>query len=102
VADSSGDFVWAFYVFVHIAPADQESYFEELARVMTPRARAVIHHPGRGGSGPEQWRSSMTAERFAEAIAAAGMTVLEQRDSWGPGGEHRVPTEGDMITVFAR
>jgi hypothetical protein len=69
---------------------------------MQPGAKGVIHHPGSGGKGPEQWRSSMTAERFAQAVRGSGMTVIEQRDRWGPEGRYTVPTEGDMVTIFER
>jgi ubiquinone/menaquinone biosynthesis C-methylase UbiE len=102
IGDSSVDFVWSFDVFVHIAPADQESYLREFARIMRPGGRGVVHHAGRGGVAPEAWRSSMTRERFAEAVEAAGMRLIEQRESWGENGQFAVPTSGDVITVFGR
>ena len=104
VGDRSVDFVWSFDAFVHIAPVDQKRYVYELARVMRPGARAVIHHAGHGsdhsGLTPEGWRSSMTTERFKILVTDAGMRVIDQRDRWGPNGEHSVPEPGDVITIF--
>jgi len=102
VADSSVSFVWSFDVFVHIAPADQESYLKELARVMRPGARGVVHHAGRGYVHPGSWRSGMTAELFGDLVRARGMRMVDQFDRWGPARQHAVPTPGDVITIFER
>ncbi len=99
VETDSIDFVWSFDAFVHIAPADQERYLQELARVMRPSARAVIHHAGRGGL-DGGWRSSMTGERFRQLVAVNGFRLIRQFDSWGPAAVHKVPIPGDLITVF--
>lgn len=101
VEDESIDFVWSFGVFVHIAPVDQKQYLRELARVMKPGSRAVIQHAGRGGL-DGGWRSSMTAELFAELLAENGLRMLRQFDRWGPDGQFTVTTPGDVITLFER
>jgi ubiquinone/menaquinone biosynthesis C-methylase UbiE len=44
VEDGSVDAVWSFDVFVHVAPRDQAAYIEEIARVLAPGGRAVVHH----------------------------------------------------------
>ena len=102
IADESIDFVWSFDVFVHIAPDDQMRYQAELARVMKRGATGVIHHGGEGGGKPKAWRSSMTSERFAEGLRKAGLEMVEQLDAWGPDGGFRVPTDGDVVTLFKR
>jgi SAM-dependent methyltransferase len=93
------DFVWSFDAFVHIAPEDQRSYLADLRRVMRDGSRAVIHHAGRGGT-EGGWRSSMTAELFDAYLGETGFDLVTRIESWGPGGEHRVPISGDAISVF--
>lgn len=101
VATGSIDYVWSFDVFVHIAPVDQSGYLRELARVMRPRARAVIHHAGRGAT-DGGWRASMTSERFGAMLADNGLVLTRQFHSWGPDSRFEVPIPGDVITVFEK
>jgi SAM-dependent methyltransferase len=98
VADRSIDFVWSFDAFVHIAPLDIASYLSELARVLRPGGRAVIHHSGRFERGPG-WRSPMTAALVARLADERRLTVREQLDSWGD-GRFGVKTNRDVITVL--
>jgi ubiquinone/menaquinone biosynthesis C-methylase UbiE len=101
VGSETIDFVWSFDVFVHIAPSDQREYLREVARVMRPGARAVIHHAGKGGvDDPTTWRSSMTATLFAELLQEAGLRLISQVESWGDGFE--TPVSGDVVTIFER
>lgn len=99
VADDAIDYVWSYDVFVHIAPVDQKGYLRELARVMKPGALAVVHHAGAGGS-DEGWRSSMTAEMFADLLRDNGLQPLRQFERWGANNEFGLPEPGDVITVF--
>jgi SAM-dependent methyltransferase len=101
VSDESVDFIWSFDAFVHIAPADQEGYVRDFARVMKPGARAVIHHSGEGGR-HERWRSSMTAEGFVSLLQRHGLEPIEQMTHWGPRKEFTTPELGDVVTVFRR
>jgi SAM-dependent methyltransferase len=101
VADNSVDFIWSFDAFVHIAPADQEGYVREFARVMKPEARAVIHHSGEGGR-HERWRSSMTVEGFAALLEENGLQLVNQLTSWGPENEFTTPMLGDAVSIFKR
>ncbi|MBA0125065.1 class I SAM-dependent methyltransferase [Haloechinothrix sp. YIM 98757] len=101
VPRESVDFVWAFDVFLHIAPLDQRAYVSELARVMRPGAVGVIHHPGDGGSA-EGWRSAMTGELFAELLHDNGLLPVRQFRSWGPGGRFELANPGDVITEFVK
>ena len=101
LADRSLDFVWSFDAFVHIDPRATESYLMELARVLRPRGRGVIHHP-RSGRVHGGYRSSMTAESFLKLLHKHGLGLLTQLDSWGPDGRYSVRLHDDMITVFER
>lgn len=95
------DFVWSFDAFVHIAPSDQKSYIKDLAAVLRPGGKGVIHHSGTGGiSGG--WRSSMTSTLFVEFAELAGLRVTQQVDRWGPDGRYVVPVRGDSITTFVK
>ncbi|MDV6013562.1 class I SAM-dependent methyltransferase [Haloechinothrix sp. LS1_15] len=101
VAGESVDFVWAYDVFLHIAPVDQRAYLAELARVMRPGATGLVHHPADGGSA-EGWRSAMTAQLFLEYLHAAGLQPVRQFTRWGAGGQYALPNQGDVITEFRK
>jgi SAM-dependent methyltransferase len=106
VSDASVDAVWSFDVFVHVAPADQAGYLREIARVLVPGGRAVIHHAdGRNrGRAPSRlgWRSPMSRGLFAHLAAEAGLVVERQFDSWGASGEFDVAAYADAITIVGR
>lgn len=101
VADAAIDLAWSFDVFLHIAPVDQKGYVSELARVLRPGGRAVVHHPADGGSA-EGWRSAMTADLFGDLLRECGLRQLRQFRTWGPGGAFTLPNPGDVITVFEK
>jgi SAM-dependent methyltransferase len=105
IATESVDAVWSYDVFVHIATSDIASYLGEIARVLRPGGRAVIHHARAGredDSVDVGQRSSMTARLFAEMASASGLALLEQFDSWGDGGRFKVTTAWDVISVVGR
>ena len=104
VPDRSIDVVWSFDVFVHVAPLDQAAYLTEIARVLVPGGRAVIHHadgrnrgriPSRGG-----WRAPMSANLFAALARERGLTVAGHVRSWAD-GRHDFEAYGDVITVLS-
>lgn len=103
VADASVDAVWSFDVFVHVAPADQAAYLREIARVLAPGGRVVIHHAdGRNrGRAPSRqgWRAPMSRGLFARLAAETGLVVERQLDSWGASGEFDLAAYADAITV---
>jgi SAM-dependent methyltransferase len=104
--DSAGvDGVWSFDVFVHVAPPEIEAYVAEIARVMRPGAHAVIHHAAAGRDGDSAdlgQRSNMTGQRFAEIVRQEGLSLLEQFDSWGPGGRFKLTEPWDVISVVQK
>lgn len=106
VATGSVDAIWAFDVFVHVAPPDQAAYLDEIARVLAPGGVAVIHHSdGRNrGAFPSRhgWRAPMSRRLFAALAAERGLSVERQLDSWGPGGRHDLSAYADAITVCRR
>lgn len=102
VENESVAVVWSFDVFVHINGAEVDRYLGELARVMAPGARAVIHHgtcAGRRGG----WRSDLTSERFEELLAGHGFEVVERLHHWAHGGERfDLSAYDDRITIFEK
>ena len=106
VEDASIDAVWSFDVFVHVAPRDQAAYLEEIARVLKPGGKAVVHHSdGRNrGQLPSRhgWRSPMSRGLFAALAAERGLQVEHQLDSWGPDGRYDLSGYADAITVCRR
>lgn len=99
--DSSIDFVWSFDVFVHIAPEETLAYLKSLARVMSPGAVSVIHHPSEGNV-KGGFRSSVTNDFFLNALDTNGLKVIEQTDAFGDANLFNVEHFRDMITVFTR
>jgi SAM-dependent methyltransferase len=106
VEDGSLDAVWSFDVFVHLAPADQADYLEEIARVLGPGGVAVLHHSdGRNrGRLPSRvgWRSPMSRGLFAAMAVERGLHVERQLDSWGPDQRYDLSDYADAITVCRR
>ena len=99
VPDGSVDVVWSFDVFVHVSPLDQAGYLAEIARVLRPGGRALIHHadgrnrgriPSRGG-----WRSPMSAHLFAALARERGLAVEGHIRAWS-GGRHDFEAYGDV------
>lgn len=80
VDDASIDFVWSFDVFVHMELDTIRQYLAELARVMRPGARAVLHYPTVDRAQQEDthlgWRGNVTSTQVAEALGNAGFRVL--------------------------
>jgi ubiquinone/menaquinone biosynthesis C-methylase UbiE len=125
VVDSSVDFVWSFDSFVHMDEAVIRRYFVEIARVLTPAGRAVIHHAGRnerwrwfGGvrshakllrvlytrlsmgtwTDHDGWRSNVSAELIRQLATDSGLDIDFQTRHWGERHEYGVPRFRDMIT----
>jgi len=98
VADDSIDWVWSFDVFVHIAPLDVASYLTEIARVLRPGGRALIHHSG-GLKRFPGWRAPMSGTQLAQLAQERGLQVTRQFDSWS-NGRFGVRTNNDVITVL--
>jgi ubiquinone/menaquinone biosynthesis C-methylase UbiE len=125
-ADRSMDFVWSFDSFVHMDAPVVRGYLAEVARVLRPGGRAVIHHAGMRAwtvpLGPVtsrlgkpgqlaqrlagQGRLRRTGNRSAVSRAAmrkwvmdAGLVPERQCQSWGDRGQYDVRRFGDWITV---
>jgi SAM-dependent methyltransferase len=91
VESSSVDLVWSFEAFVHMQPVDVAAYVGEIARVLRPGGRAVIHHAGRRDR--SGWRAPMGAALFARLARERSLEVESQR-TWG--------TYDDVISVLLR
>jgi ubiquinone/menaquinone biosynthesis C-methylase UbiE len=129
VPDASVDFAWSYDVFVHIGPQDTAGYLQDLARVLKPGGEAVIHHAGRRDAllpldamrqwGPfflklynglslgvwstvDGWRSAMSRQRLARLARRAGLEVVRQQQTFGPGDAFAVLRFNDWITTLRR
>lgn len=129
VEDGTIDFIWSFDSFVHMEAPVISAYLNEFARVLRPRGIFTIHHaakrawslrlvpmtsrlgrPGRvaqrlasqGRLRDEGSRANVSRESVATMTRDRGMTVVAQRDCWGPNGEYNVRKFGDCITTGER
>jgi SAM-dependent methyltransferase len=95
--DGSVDSIWAYDVFVHVNPTETARYLDEMARVLRPGGRGVVHHGDgfRRRDRERSYRSYVTADFFAHRVEQSGMRMLQQ-DLVHP---HR---KGDCISVFER
>lgn len=128
--DGSVDFVWSYDAFVHMERDVIDSYLAEVARVLRPGGRAVIHHPGRRHlarlarpilrkfdpagrrlyarlsmgrpDGYDGERSDVSREWVAQAARRHGLEVVSQMDAWGPRGEFTVRAYRDCITTLRK
>jgi ubiquinone/menaquinone biosynthesis C-methylase UbiE len=126
--DRSVDFIWSYDAFVHMEQDVIACYLREFARVLKPKATAVIHHPGRrdfalplssilklfGRRGriaydwismgrqatPDGWRSNVSKELIARLARQNHLEVVSQVDSWGAGGQYHVRLFRDCITTL--
>jgi SAM-dependent methyltransferase len=106
LASESFDRVWSWDVFVHIAAADAAAYVPQLARVLRPGGRGLVHHARRG---PDRrgWRSDVSAEQMSRWCEEAGLRVIAQDDAWDDGRCRIWPglpasAGPDVFTVFER
>ncbi|HEY6357859.1 MAG TPA: class I SAM-dependent methyltransferase [Vicinamibacterales bacterium] len=95
VPDGSVDGIWSYDVFVHVNPVDARRYFREFHRVLKPKARAVIHHPGDQRVNPT--RSDLTGRMVGEFCREAGLNLLSQT---GKFASDKSPT--DLISVVQK
>ena len=91
VEGGSIDLVWSFEAFVHMQPVDVAAYVGEIARVLRPGGRAVIHHAARRNR--SGWRAPMSAALFARLARDRGLEI-ESQETWG--------TYDDVISVLLR
>lgn len=123
------DLVWSYDVFVHIARADIRKYLRDVARVLVPGGKAVIHHANRrhttlwlgflrqlGSAGTrlyrlismgssewaDGWRSEVSARLFSQMAQDAGLTVVKQINSWGEKGKYGIPRFNDRVTILSK
>jgi len=123
------DFAWSFDSFVHMDGDVIRGYLGELARVLRPGGRAIIHHAGirplalplapatrRLGvagrvvqrlAGQGRLRDSGNRSMVSRALVAgwaraAGFTVERQTQSWGDQGQYDVRKYGDWITILQK
>jgi SAM-dependent methyltransferase len=124
------DAAWSYDSFVHMELDTLEAYLHELARVLRPGGRAVLHHAGRRHrwlplgflrhlgplrslyqllsmgrdtmGGRDGDRGNVSGEAVRAAAERAGLRVLEQVDRWGPEGAFDCRRFRDLITTLER
>lgn len=102
------DFVWSYDAFVHMAPGVVRSYVTEIARVLRPDGKAILHHadiPDPGGHEQDRhpgWRSAVNRALVQSAAAASGLSVERQFVYWDEARRIGVPRFGDAITVLRK
>jgi ubiquinone/menaquinone biosynthesis C-methylase UbiE len=126
---NSIDLVWSFDCFVHIRAAEMRRYFREIARVLVPGGKAVIHHANRrhatlwlgflrafGKRGrmayraismgtsewQDGWRANVSAKLVVQMARAEGVLVLDQVSRWGERSAHGVPRFNDRVTILEK
>lgn len=100
------DRVWSWDVFVHIRSDDVREYIREIARVLRPGGRAVIHH-AKNGPSELGWRSDMSARKMRWYCEENALEVMAQFDSWDEGRFRIWPNlhpgqELDVVSIFAK
>jgi ubiquinone/menaquinone biosynthesis C-methylase UbiE len=102
--NGSIDFIWSYDSFVHIEEPETRSYFSEFRRIMKPRSRGCIHHPGTPT--PKQrregWRSLVTAALVQQIVETSKLEIIRQTDTWGPKGICNTKLHADLITEFRK
>jgi len=83
-------------------------YISEIARVLKPGGRAVLHHAGIADVGAhrqkdhEGWRSAVNEHVVRDFASEAGLNVETQLTYWDEAGKIGVPRFGDKISVLRR
>lgn len=102
LSEASVDVVWSFDVFVHINTEDVAKYLKEIARVLKPGGRAILHHGSKGGD-LGGWRSDLTTERMRQISDEAGLKIVSQIDGWTDGEiSHAAGLYEDVITTLEK
>lgn len=103
LADAAYSAVFCYDAMVHFEYDDVFSYLEEIARVLRPGGRALLHHsnndkqPGARYSENPHWRNFMSTRLFAHVAMRKRLVVVEQNVvDWG--GEAAL----DAVTLLAK
>ncbi len=102
------DVVWSFDAFVHMHPDVVREYIAEIARVLKPGGKAVLHHAGIADlethrqQDHQGWRSAVNAEIVRGFASEAGLSIERQFALWDEANKIGVPRFGDTISVLGR
>ena len=106
LAPSSYSAVFSFDAMVHFEPITIASYLDEIARVLSPKGKVLLHHSNYSAN-PEanfkrnpHWRNFMTTDLMKHLASRAGLDIIEyQTFHWGPRRRFFQP-KIDALTVL--
>jgi ubiquinone/menaquinone biosynthesis C-methylase UbiE len=101
ISSNSIDYVWAFDVFVHIAPNETDKYLSEVNRILKSGGVAIIHHPNNGGH-LGGFRSAVTTSYFNSRLQSYNLKTVDQFSVWGGDQKFDVNAYDDKITIFSK
>lgn len=100
--DTTIDFVFSIDVFIQVNSIDTLNYMEEIARVLKPGGKGLIHHSKKGQT-MSGWRSDMTQEKMRSMCELNKLLVLDQFSEWENGKFQIWPgRDSDAITIFQK
>ena len=128
IDDHSVDFIWSYDSFVHMNKAVIGSYLSEIARVLRPGGKAIIHHPGRNRfflwlgftrhwgipgmhfykmismsrfKDHDGWRSNISNKTIRKLATKNGLRTDRQIQYWDQDKKVGTPRFNDCITILS-
>jgi len=127
IEDNSIDFIWSYDSFVHMEKKVISNYFKEFSRVLKPKGKAIVHHPGEKGlrfiillrklgkiggiiynilclkKTNIRGEVSGISKKMIKKMALKNNLIIEyQTDSWGKNKEYNCKLCKDCISELTR
>lgn len=108
LASGMVDFVFSYDSFVHMDRSVIGHYMHEIARVLLPGGRAIIHHANIADAESHHqdqhpgWRAAIDDGIVRDLANAAHLTVERQFTYWDEAGKIGAPRFGDRLTELRR
>lgn len=102
IKSGSVDLVFSMNVFIQMDLKTTNSYFDEMARILSKGGIGIIHH-SKNGKRELGWRSELNDTIVQKLCMERGLKILEQISSWDLGKfEIWKGQDSDSITVFSK